>query len=70
MIMPMNIYEWMEDFDNAELDDYERKEALRDSVVAYNLRYADNPLASTHNPDSTVSRYLRMKRQNIFRDND
>ena len=35
----MNLYEFMEDFDNAELDDYERDEQLRNAVVDYNEEY-------------------------------
>ena len=58
---PLNIILWMEDFDNAELSDYERTEQLRESVQEYNEKYCTN-----YNPDSMVRRYVRLKRVEQF----
>ena len=53
---PLNIYLWMEDFDNAELSDYEREEQLRECVQTYNEQYG-----TYYMPDSMVKRYLRSR---------
>lgn len=51
---PIDIFLWMDDFDNSELSDYERSEQLRDAVIAYNERHN-----TQHNPDSMVRQYFR-----------
>lgn len=51
---PLDIFLWMEDFDNSELPDYDRSEQLRDSVIIYNERHN-----TQHNPDSMVRQYIR-----------
>lgn len=60
MTEPLNIYLWVEDFDNAELPEYDRLEQLREAVIEYNEKYN-----TKYMPDSTVQRYERMKRQDI-----
>lgn len=52
----LNIFLWLEDFDNPELDDYEYTEQLRDAVLTYNGKYN-----TQYAPDATVKRYLRIK---------
>ena len=60
MTEPLNIYLWLEDYDNSELAEYDRLEQLREAVKVYNYQYNTNYM-----PDSTVQRYERMKRFNI-----
>lgn len=53
----LTIWEWLEDFDAADLDDYERKEQLRNAVIEYNERNLTD-----YNPDRTVETYEARKR--------
>lgn len=48
----IGIYEWLEDFDNTELSEFDRTEQLREAVIEYN---EDN--GTTHDPDKTVKKY-------------
>ena len=55
----LTVFEFVEDHDNAELDDYERKEQLRNAVIEYNERNLTD-----YNPDRTVETYEARKRNN------
>ena len=57
MTEPLNIYLWLEDFDNSELPEYDREEQLREAVVDYNETYGTN-----YTPMSMVRRYLRVQK--------
>ena len=57
MTEPLNIYLWLEDFDNSELPEYDREEQLREAVVDYNETYSTN-----YTPMSMVRRYLRVQK--------
>ena len=50
----MTIFKQLEDFDNAELSDYERREQLREAVMDYNDSYG-----TTFDLDKEADRYLR-----------
>lgn len=52
----MTVYEFMEDFDNAELDDYEWKEQLKEAVIEYNENYGTD-----FNPSKIVLKYIQIK---------
>jgi len=54
--MTLNIYLWLEDFDDTSLPDYEREEQLREAVIEYNEKFGANYLPSV------VQRYFRIKR--------
>ncbi len=49
----ISLHHWLEDFDNADLSDYDRKEQLRNAVIAYNQAYK-----TEHDPDKGVKDYL------------
>lgn len=53
----MNIYDWLSDFDNSELSDYDREDQLREAVVNYNQEYGTHYI-----PMSMVRRYLRVQK--------
>lgn len=48
------LFEFMEDFDNSELDNYEWKEQLRDACKEYNEKHG-----TKYDPDRAVVNYLR-----------
>lgn len=50
----MTIFQQLEDFDNAELSDYERKEQLMEAVMDYNDSYGTD-----FDPDKEADRYIR-----------
>lgn len=54
----MDIYLWMEDFDDDTLPDYDRHEQLREAVEMYNGEH-DTDYA----PESQVRRYFSWKRE-------
>lgn len=53
----MTLFEFMEDFDNAELSEYDRREQLEDSVRDYNEMYGTN-----HDPSKAYARYQSFQR--------
>lgn len=48
----MTVFEFMEDYDNAELSNYERREQLEDAVMTYNEEHGTN-----HIPCVTFMKY-------------
>lgn len=55
----LTVYEYMEDFDNAELNGSDRLEQLRDAVIKYNEEYG-----TSHDPKRTLSEYrFKIKQQ-------
>jgi hypothetical protein len=54
--MPLTIFEYIEDYDNAELPEYERNEILEEKVVEYNELYN-----KSYNPEITVRSYHHHK---------
>jgi len=55
----MTVYEFMEDFDNVELDDYEWKEQLRDAVKEFNEEHN-----TQYDPDKTLTQYIQRNGKN------
>lgn len=53
----MNIYDYLEDFDNSELSEYDREEQLREAVADYNEKYG-----TSYTPLNMVKRYLRVQK--------
>ena len=53
--MKITVYEYMEDFDNAELPDGAWQEQLEDAVREYNETFG-----TTHDPYNTFVKYIRM----------
>lgn len=53
----MKLFEHMEDFDNEELSDFERREQLREAVDDYNGSYETD-----HDPYMAVVQYESWKR--------
>lgn len=52
----MTVFEFIEDFDNAELDESDRIERLEAAVMDYNAEYG-----ATNDPQETVAQYERLK---------
>lgn len=52
----LTVFEYIDDFDNAELSMDLRIERLKDAVEAYNEEYGTN-----HSPSHTVYEYAKMK---------
>jgi hypothetical protein len=52
----MNILDFVEDFDNADLPDHERHEQMREAVETFN---EENK--TTHDPEKTVLKYYRRR---------
>lgn len=50
--MKISVFEWMEDFDNAELDPIERQEQLEYSVKCYNEKFG-----TKHDPNAMFMQY-------------
>jgi hypothetical protein len=50
--MTLSLYEFMEDFDNSELSDYERDEQLMEAVKEYNEK--NN---TSYNPEKSLIAY-------------
>jgi hypothetical protein len=50
--------EWMEDFDNEELSDYDREEQLREAVQEYNDEHNAN-----YSADTQLKNYRSWKRE-------
>jgi hypothetical protein len=48
----LTLNEWLEDFDNAELSEYERTEQLREAVIEFNEKNG-----TSYDPDKSVARY-------------
>lgn len=61
MTEPLNIYLWLEDFDDNSLPEYDREEQLREAVLEYNYKYS-----TKYKPESTVRQYLRIQRDIKF----
>jgi len=57
------IFDWLEDWDNADLPQYEHEEQLRQACIDYNERYH-----TRYDPDNTVTQYLVDKRMRRFRE--
>lgn len=58
MVLNMTINEYLEDFDNSELDPYEWEEQMRDAIHDYNREY------NAHFPwKQTISAYKAWKRK-------
>jgi hypothetical protein len=57
----ISIYAYMEDFDNAELSDYERDEQLMEAVREYNTTYS-----SDFKPEHTLRNYKSIKREQYY----
>jgi len=56
----LTVFQFIEDFDNAELDHDDWMEQLEDAVRTYNEEYQTN-----HDPRKTVNRYInQIKSQN------
>jgi len=53
----MTIYEWLEDFDNADLPDHERNEQFAEAVERFNEKNKTHYI-----PDSIVERYKRIQK--------
>jgi len=60
----MTVYEFIEDFDNAELDEYEFIEQLREAVVEFNEIHNTD-----YDPGRTVRQYLSRKREAKYGEN-
>jgi len=56
--MALTVFEFMEDFDNAELNDYDRDEQIRDAVIQYNEENG-----TSYDPDKTLSAYKGKRNQ-------
>lgn len=52
--MALTLFQQLEDHDNAELSDYERKEQLMEAVMDYNESYGKE-----YKPEREADRYLR-----------
>lgn len=52
--MKITVFEYMEDFDNEELNDYDRFEQLYEAVLDFNEEFD-----TTHDPRKTVERYFQ-----------
>lgn len=52
----LTVFEYMEDFDNAELDQFERGVQLRSAVLQYNCEYG-----TEHDPEKTFRNYIRIQ---------
>lgn len=50
----MTLFKQLEDFDNPELSDYERKEQLMEAVMDYNDSYNTD-----YNPEKQANHYLK-----------
>jgi hypothetical protein len=50
--MALSVFDFMEDFDNAELSDYERDEQLREAVKEYNEQFH-----GSYDPYRTLKQY-------------
>lgn len=48
----MDLNDWLEDFDNMELDPDSRKEQIKEAAEAYNENFGTN-----HNPDKAFKNY-------------
>lgn len=59
----ISVYEWMEDFDNAELNAEEWKDQLVEAVEMYNTKYHTD-----HNPERMVRKYITWKADKIGRE--
>lgn len=57
----MSVFEYMEDFDNDELPDYEHREQLREAVQDYNDEYG-----TAHDPEEKVIQYFSWKREKFY----
>jgi hypothetical protein len=53
----MNLYEYMEDFDNQELDPYDWESQMIDAVLDYNQEYD-----TEHLPDRAIKQYKSWKK--------
>lgn len=53
----LSIYEYLEDWDNADLSDHEWEEAMREAIENYNYEYN-----TTYKIASTISNYKSWKR--------
>lgn len=56
----LTIYEFIEDWDNAELSENEWQEQMEEAVQKYNEQYQTN-----YNPYRTVKQYLIWRRKDI-----
>ena len=56
--MTISVMEYLEDFDNEELPEYDRLEQLREAVEAYN-----NEHNTDYGKDTQVRNYLSWKRE-------
>ena len=54
----MNIYDYLEDWDDEELNHYEWEEQMKEAVEKYNEEYGTD-----HMPRSTVKAYASWKRE-------
>lgn len=59
----ITIEQHLYDFDNYDLQEYERLEQLHDAVIEYNEEYGTD-----HHPVKTVQRYERKKREDRFKE--
>lgn len=57
----MTVFEYIEDFDNAELDYPEWIEQMTEAVLDYNEEFG-----TRHNPTSIVARYVAMAKKGIY----
>ena len=57
----MTVYEFIEDFDNAELDEYERMEQMREAVIDFNELHSMD-----YDPTKTVKQYLSRKKDREY----
>lgn len=48
----MDLFEYIQDFDNPELSAYDRHEQLREAVEGYNNEYG-----TAHDPEKTIKKY-------------
>lgn len=61
----ITIYEHLQDFDNEELNEYERREQLIEATRDYNQQNASN-----YHPERTADKYLRGNFEVQYNDHD
>ena len=59
----ISIFDYMEDWDNAELPDYERDEQLMEAVRDYNEEHGTN-----HDPQKALIKYKSVQRKKYLYD--
>ena len=61
----MTVYDFIEDWDNAELSEYDWQEQMEEAVRDYNYQYNER-----YDPTSTVRHYVNMNRfRNWYEEN-